>query len=150
MKKNELDILIPVYNEDEIIIGTIKNILSVVKSDYRILICYDYEEDPTLKIIKKNFPNNAKILFIKNFSKGFNAAIISGFRNSLAQATIIFMADDHINHNIIDLCYEKFNEGYDVVCPSRFIKGGKMIGNPILKALLTRLVSFFLYPHFCP
>lgn len=147
MKKNELDILIPVYNEDEIIIGTIKNILSVVKSDYRILICYDYEEDPTLKIIKKNFPNNAKILFIKNFSKGFNAAIISGFRNSLAQATIIFMADDHINHNIIDLCYEKFNEGYDVVCPSRFIKGGKMIGNPILKALLTRLVSFFLY-HF--
>ena len=66
MKKNELDILIPVYNEDEIIIGTIKNILSVVKSDYRILICYDYEEDPTLKIIKKNFPNNAKILFIKN------------------------------------------------------------------------------------
>ena len=147
MKKNELDILIPVYNEDEIIIGTIKNILSVVKSDYRILICYDYEEDPTLKIIKKNFPNNAKIFFIKNFSKGFNAAIISGFRNSLAQATIIFMADDHINHNIIDLCYEKFNEGYDVVCPSRFIKGGKMIGNPILKALLTRLVSFFLY-HF--
>ena len=147
MKKNELDILIPVYNEDEIIIGTIKNILSVVKSDYRILICYDYEEDPTLKIIKKNFPNNAKILFIKNFSRGFNAAIISGFRNSLAQATIIFMADDHINHNIIDLCYEKFNEGYDVVCPSRFIKGGKMIGNPILKALLTRLVSFFLY-HF--
>ena len=147
MKKNELDILIPVYNEDEIIIDTIKNILSVVKSDYRILICYDYEEDPTLKIIKKNFPNNAKILFIKNFSKGFNAAIISGFRNSLAQATIIFMADDHINHNIIDLCYEKFNEGYDVVCPSRFIKGGKMIGNPILKALLTRLVSFFLY-HF--
>ena len=147
MKKNELDILIPVYNEDEIIIGTIKNILSVVKTDYRILICYDYVDDPTLKIIKENFPNNTKIFFIKNFSKGFNAAIISGFRNSLAQATIIFMADDHINHNIIDLCYEKFNEGYDVVCPSRFIKGGKMIGNPILKALLTRLVSFFLY-HF--
>ena len=147
MKKNELDILIPVYNEDEIIIDTIKNILSAVKSDYRIVICYDYEEDPTLKIIKENFPNNTKIFFIKNFSKGFNKAIISGFRNSSAQATIIFMADDHLNHNLIDLCYEKFNEGYDVVCPSRFVKGGKMIGNPILKALLTRLVSFFLY-HF--
>ena len=103
------------------------------------------EEDPTLKIIKENFSNNTKIFFIKNFSKGFNAAIISGFRNSSAQATIIFMADDHTNHNLIDLCYEKFSEGYDVVCPSRFIKGGKMIGNPILKALLTRLVSFFLY-----
>jgi len=145
MKKNELDILIPVYNEDEIIIDTIKNILSVVKSDYRILICYDYEGDPTLGIIKKNFPDNTKIFFIKNYSKGFNTAIISGFRNSSAQAIIIFMADDHINHNLINLCYKKFSEGYAVVCPSRFIRGGKMIGNPFLKALLTRLVSFFLY-----
>ena len=145
MKKNELDILIPVFNESEIIIRTIKNISSTVKSDYRILICYDYEEDLTLKIIKENFPNNTKIILVKNFSSGFNTAIISGFQNSYARAVIIFMADDHINHNLINLCYEKFVEGYDVVCPSRFIKNGKMIGNPFLKGVLTRLVSFFLF-----
>ena len=144
-KNNELDILIPVFNENEIIIKTIKNILSVVKSDYRIVICYDYDEDPTLKIIKENFPNNNKIVFVKNYSKGFNAAIISGFKNSSANAVMIFMSDDHINHNIINLCYRKFEEGYEVVCPSRFIKGGKMTGNPILKEILTRLTSFFLF-----
>ena len=55
------------------------------------------------------------------------------------------MADDHINHNTINLCYEKFKEGHQVICPSRFVKGGKMIGNPILKSLLTRLASFFLF-----
>ena len=55
------------------------------------------------------------------------------------------MSYDHINHNMINLCYEKFKEGYDVVCPSRFVKGGKMIGNPFLKGLLTRMVSFFLF-----
>ena len=55
------------------------------------------------------------------------------------------MADDHENHIMIDLCYKKFQEGYHVVCPSRFIKGGKMIGNPFLKGLLTKLVSFFLF-----
>jgi len=144
-RKNELDIIIPVFNEDEIIINTIKNILFVVKLDFRILICYDYDEDPTLKIIKKNFPNEARIVFIKNYSKGFNSAIISGFRNSKAQAVIFFMGDDHINHNIIDLCFEKFKKGYEIVCPSRFIKGGEMIGNPILKEFLTRLASFILY-----
>jgi len=143
--KNELDILIPVFNENEVIINTIKNILSVVKSDYRILVCYDYDEEPTLKILKENFPNNTKIVFVKNYSRGFNTAIISGFRNSSAQAIMIFMADDHINHKIINLCYEKFKEGYEVVCPSRFIKEGKMIGNPMLKGFLTRLASFFLF-----
>ena len=142
--ENGLDILIPVFNEDEIIVKTIKNILSTVKCNFRILICYDYDEDPTIKIINENFNSN-KIFFIKNFSRGFNNALKSGFNNSRSDAVLIYMADDHENHIMIDLCYKKFQEGYHVVCPSRFIKGGKMIGNPLLKGLLTRMASFFLF-----
>jgi len=143
--KNDLDILIPVFNENETIVTTIKNIISSVNLNYNIFICYDYEEDPTINLINKNFPNNSKILFIKNYSRGFNSAIISGFKKSNAKAVIIFMADDHTNHKIINTCYKKFDEGYEVVCPSRFIKGGKMIGSPLLKGILTRLASFFLF-----
>ena len=117
----------------------------IVKYNYKILICYDYDEDPTLRIIKKNFTNDDRIVFVKNIDRGFNNALISGFNNSTAEAFLIFMADDHINHNIINLCYEKFREGYQVVCPSRFVKNGKMIGNPFLKSSLTRLTSFFLF-----
>ena len=142
--ENELDILIPVFNEDEIIVKTIENILSTVKCNFRILICYDYDEDPTIKIINENFNSN-KIFFIKNFSRGFNNALKTGFNHSKSEAVLIYMADDHENHLMIDLCYKKFQEGYHVVCPSRFIKGGKMIGNPFLKGLLTKLVSFFLF-----
>ena len=144
-ENNEFDILIPVFNENETIIKTLKNIISVVKYNYNIFICYDYDEDPTLKIIKENFNNNSKIVFIKNFSKGFNSALISGFQHSKAKTVLFYMADDHINHNTINLCYEKFKEGYQVICPSRFMKGGKMEGNPILKSFLTRLASFFLF-----
>jgi len=144
-EKSDIDILIPVFNENEIIVKTIKNIQSVLKYNYKIFICYDYDEDPTLKIIKETFPNSLNILFIKNFSQGFNNALISGFKSSKAEAIIIFMADDHINHNSINLCYEKFQEGFQVVCPSRFIKGGQMIGNPFLKGALTKITSFFLF-----
>ena len=52
-EKNELDILIPVFNENETIVKTIQNILSAVQCNYRILICYDYDEDPTLNIINE-------------------------------------------------------------------------------------------------
>ena len=142
---NILDILIPVFNEDETIVKPIENIFSTVQYDYKIIICYDYDEDPTLKIIKESFPHNSKIVFAKNFAQGFNNALISGFKSSTAKAVLVFMADDHINHNIINLCYEKFTEGYQVVCPSRFIKGGKMTGNPFLKGIITKLVSFFLF-----
>jgi len=144
-EKNELDILIPVFNESENIVKTLKNILSVVECNYRILICYDYNEDPTLNIIKKNFSQNSQIVFIKNFSTGFNNALISGFKDSNAEAILVFMADDHTNHGMINSCYLKFKEGYHVVCPSRFIEGGEMIGNPLLKSLLTKMASFFLF-----
>ena len=144
-ENNEFDILIPVFNENETIIKTLKNILSTVKYNYNIFICYDYDEDPTLKIIKENFNDNSKIIFIKNSSRGFNSALISGFTHSKGKAVVFYMADDHINHNTINLCYEKFKEGYQVICPSRFMKGGKMVGNPILKSFLTRLASFFLF-----
>ena len=144
-KEDELNIIIPVFNESETIINTLKNILSIVSCDFKILICYDYDEDPTLKIIRQNFQENPKILYIKNHSTGFNNAIISGFNISNAKAVMIFMSDDHINHNIINLCYEKFKEGYEVVCPSRFINKGKMIGGPFFKGLLARLVSVFLF-----
>ena len=144
-KKNELDILIPVYNENETIIDTISNILINTKPDFRILICYDFDEDRTLEIIKKRFFEEKRIVFVKNYSSGFNSAIISGFKNSSAQAVLIFMADDHDNHNLINLCFEKFKEGYEVVCPSRFVTGGKMTGNPFLKGMLTRMASFFLF-----
>ena len=53
-ENNEFDILIPVFNENETIIKTLKNIISSVKYNYNIFICYDYDEDPTLKIIKVN------------------------------------------------------------------------------------------------
>jgi len=144
-EKNQLNILIPVFDEDETIVQTLENILSTVKCNYKILICYDYDQDPTLKIISEKFPNNQKIKFIKNFSRGFTNALISGFKEANADAVLFFMADDHTNHKMIDLCYEKYIEGYQVVCPSRFVKGGKMIGNPFLKSLLTKMASFVLY-----
>ena len=105
---NILDILIPVFNEDKTIVKTIENIFSSVKYDYKIIICYDYDEDPTLKIIRESFLDDYKIVFVKNFSRGFNNALISGFKSSEAKAVLIFMADDHINHNMINSCYEKF------------------------------------------
>ena len=143
MIDKKLNLLIPVYNENEIIIKTIKQILDNVKCNYLISICYDYDEDPTLNIINQNFPNNNKINFIKNSSRGFNNALITGINKTEGDAVMIFMADDHKNFELIDTCYQKFYNGFDIVCPSRFVDGGVMEGNPIIKEFLTRSASFF-------
>ena len=77
-KNNKFHILIPVFNENETIVETVKNIFQNVSHNYEILICYDFDEDNTLDILKKNFRDNSKIRYIKNKSRGFNLALITG------------------------------------------------------------------------
>lgn len=144
-KNNKFNILIPVYNENETIVETVKNIFSNVNYNFEILICYDFDSDETLRILKKNFSNNQKIRYIKNKFHGFNSALITGIEKSNADAILIYMADDHNNSQLIDKVFEKYNEGYHVVCPSRFIKSGEMKGVPLLKGVLTKFASFIIY-----
>ena len=59
-----LDIIIPVYNEHGNILKTISEIIKLKDIKYRIIVVYDFEEDPTLKVITENFKLD-KIFLIK-------------------------------------------------------------------------------------
>ena len=57
----------------------------------------------------------------------------------------MYPADDLNNGLLLDKMYEYFLNGYDVICPSRFMKKGIMKNCPLLKSILVRIVSFTLY-----
>ena len=63
--KYDLEIVIPVFHEEGNIYETLEKILEKVKLNYRIIVVYDYSEDPTVKIIKDNFSID-KIFLLKN------------------------------------------------------------------------------------
>jgi dolichol-phosphate mannosyltransferase len=45
----------------------------------------------------------------------------------------------------VDSMFEKMNQGYDIVCGCRYMKGGKQVGGPIIKGLLSRLAGNSLH-----
>ena len=51
MIKKNIDIVIPVYNEGELIIDTIKSIQNNFNYSFNILICFDLDNDNTLTAI---------------------------------------------------------------------------------------------------
>lgn len=145
MTKVSIDILVPVFNEGDKILNLLKLFEKNIKNQFRVLFCYDNDDDDILSFSKyfKNFKYEIKL--IKNPSKGPCSAIKEGFKMSNSNCVIVYPADDFINFNILDKMYEKFLEGNDIVAASRFIKGGSMKGCPLLKSILVRSASFSLY-----
>jgi dolichol-phosphate mannosyltransferase len=142
---NELDIIIPVYNESENIIPVLNSLKQHVRTPFRVLICYDSDDDNSLPAVRLAKDKGFNILLVKNRSKGAHSAVTTGFERSDAPAILVFTADDTYNAGIIDQMYEKFKQGSDIVAASRFMKGGCMEGCPFLKSFLVRAASFSLY-----
>lgn len=147
MKREEvIDVVIPVFNEGENILRLLNTFEMEVKSNVRVLICYDHEDDTTLNSLKE-FKGKLDVVLVRNMGKFAHGAIMSGFHFSNAPAVFSFMADDDYNAGIIDKMIDQFWDGNDIVCASRFIPGGSMIGCPWPKSILVRAVSFTLH-HF--
>jgi glycosyltransferase involved in cell wall biosynthesis len=150
MNVPELDIVIPVYNEGENILSALQSLYAHVRTSFRVFICYDFEADNTLPVVK-DFMEKAShgkeilIEFVKNSGKGAHGAIMSGFNNSDAAAVLVLPADDETNATQIDLMMEKYRSGCDIVAACRFMPGGSMQGCPWLKDFLVRSAAFSLY-----
>lgn len=142
-----LDIVIPVYNEGRNILATLGALRNHMRTPARIMICYDRPDDDTLTTIEAN-PGRVEglnIEFVRNPGRGAHGAIMAGFAASRAPFVMVYPADDDFNGAIVDTMVGKAEAGADIVCASRFIPGGCMVGCPWLKALLVRVAAFTLY-----
>ncbi len=143
----ELDIVIPVYNEGDNIVGVLRGLSREVKTPARVLICYDRPDDDTLPAVRANpdAHEGLAVEFVRNPTRGAHAAIMAGFSTSTAAVVVVYPADDDFNPGILDRMVALSRQGCDVVCASRFMPGGTMQDCPWLKALLVRTAAFTLH-----
>jgi dolichol-phosphate mannosyltransferase len=142
----ELDIVIPVYNEGRNIVATLAALARSVTTPTRVLICYDRPDDDTLPAIRNNPQAHAGLALelVRNAGRGAHGAVMTGFAASTAPFVLMFPADDDVNAPMLDRMVELARAGCDVVCASRFMPGGAMVGCPLLKAVLVRSANFTL------
>jgi dolichol-phosphate mannosyltransferase len=141
----ELDIIIPVYNEGESILAVLNALKQHVKTPFRILLCYDRDDDTTLVAVRNAPPFPFIVRFVKNRSRGAHGAVVTGFEESTAPAVLVFPGDDDYNACRVDSMVRQYRDGAEIVAASRFMPGGCMVGCPWLKALLVRGSAFLLF-----
>ena len=138
-QSHTLDIVMPVFREGASISRVIDSLILSVKTTFRLIICYDTDEDPTLETINKyRGRRDLDLLLVKNRGKGVLEALQSGIAASSAQAIMIYVADDISNAHLVDRMFKEYLRGADLVVGSRFITGGCMRGCPPLKSFLVR------------
>ena len=137
---NKVSIVIPVYNEQNIIFESITKLIHWRNKNnlgFEIIIIDDGSSDNTYKIL---LSFNKKIKLIKQKHSGQFTAIIKGIKRSKKDLVIVMESDLSINYNIIKtLMITKKKTGADIVTVSINHKKSINYNKPFYRKIL----SFF-------
>ena len=112
-----------------------------------MLVVYDFDEDNTLPALRELAPRYPGVVAVKNtLGRGVVNAVRAGFAAATAEVVVVTMADLSDDVAIVPRMVELIrDEGYDIVCASRYMRGGRQIGGPRLKRFLSRTAGVSLY-----
>jgi dolichol-phosphate mannosyltransferase len=143
----EVDFIVPVYNEGSNIASALAELYAKVTRPKRVLIIYDFDEDDTVPVVRTLALRYPGLELVRNtIGKGVINAIRAGIEAARSDVVIVSMADLSDDLRVVDDMVRLIrDEGYDIVCASRYMRGGRQIGGPILKRTLSRLGGVSLY-----
>jgi glycosyltransferase involved in cell wall biosynthesis len=136
-----------VYNEAKNIRRAIERIEAVVTMPHTIAVVYDTEEDTTIPVVRDIQKVLHGIDLVKNkYGRGPLNAIKTGLEAASGTYALVTMADLSDPPEVMNTLYEKAEaEHADIVCASRYMKGGKQTGGPLVKGFLSRIAGLTLH-----
>jgi glycosyltransferase involved in cell wall biosynthesis len=142
----EITLIVPVYEEEENILPFLTEVKSEITLPHRIIIIFDDDRDGTLKRKQEILQMDPTIVFVRNErGRGIVNAFKTGFSTANTRYIVPIMADLSDTPETVVAMYEKMREGYDLVVASRYCRGGKKIGGPFIKYLLSLTANITLH-----
>ena len=149
MEKVDLSIIIPMFNEEEVIDETIKSVTSELVSlnlNWEIILVNDGSTDNTLDLCRRASARDDRVKIVTySPNRGRGYALRQGFNTAAGDVIISIDADLTYSPDHISLIWNemKKNES-DIVLGSAYMKGGKVINVPLKRILISRLGNFIL------
>ena len=126
-----LSVIVPVYNEKEVLPEFHKRLSAVLDSinlQAEILYVNDGSSDETLSIVNELKQKDARAAFI-DFSRNFGKeiAVTAGLDHAIGDAVVVIDADLQDPPELIPELFKQLQEGYDVVYAQRSSRKGETI-----------------------
>jgi cellulose synthase/poly-beta-1,6-N-acetylglucosamine synthase-like glycosyltransferase/peptidoglycan/xylan/chitin deacetylase (PgdA/CDA1 family)/spore germination protein YaaH len=126
-----VDVIIPGYNEEKVIVKTVKTILGSTYQNIHIYVVDDGSKDNTLQILQKEFSGNPKITIFSKENGGKSLALNYGIERSAGEIIVTLDADTQFSSNTIEKLIRRFADRRIAA-----VAGNAKVGNRI--NILTR------------
>jgi len=154
--ETSLAIIIPMFNEELGAKICVESVISEIKKlsvSCQLIIINDGSTDRTSQILSSLAKMYKKYLIVLNhkFNQGYGAGLQSGIKEASFRGFkfCVFMDSDLTNNpSFLPQFVKLMESGYDCVKASRYIRGGKMIGVPFYRKIISKtgnLIASFLF-----
>jgi dolichol-phosphate mannosyltransferase len=141
-----LSIVMPVFKEGEAVAPVLRAMVAAVSVPHEVLVVYDFDEDPTVPVIDRLAAEFPTIRGLRNdLGRGVLNAMKAGIGASNGGYILISMSDGSDEPHIVDSMVALAQGGADVVAASRYMRGGRQVGGPFFKRLMSRTAGLTLH-----
>jgi len=142
----ELAIVLPVYNEGEGVEPVLRALSAGVRTPHELVVVYDSDGDTTVPVVTRLSAEIPGLRGLRNdLGPGVLNAMKAGIAATNAPFVLISMADGSDEPSLVDPMIALGRAGADVVVASRYMQGGRQIGGPPLKRLMSRVAGLTLH-----
>jgi glycosyltransferase involved in cell wall biosynthesis len=141
-----LSVVMPVFKEGEAVEPVLRALTAGVSTPHEIIVVYDFDEDPTVPVIERLGTELPAVRGLRNdLGRGVLNAMKAGMDATAGAYVLISMADGSDEPHVVDPMVALARDGADVVSASRYMRGGRQVGGPRLKRLMSRTAGLTLH-----
>lgn len=139
-------VVIPVYNEADNIVPLLDLMSSQLAAPHETVLVYDDESDTTLPPARAFAARYDSLRLVPNqHGSGVLTAIRTGFDVAGGDVVVVTMADLSDDVSQIEELVSLVRSGAAVAAASRYVRGGRQMGGPLVKRTLSRLAGLSLH-----
>lgn len=149
MTSVKLSIIIPTYNEEENIgelLEKTHDILKAISVSHELIVVDDGSKDKTRMIVKNLAKNAPEIILIERENeRGLASAMVKGY--NAARGEYLGAMDADLAHNPLclpDMLSLLESKKTDCVIGSRYVRGAKFKGKPLLNRVASRVGQYVI------
>ena len=119
-------ILVPMFNEEKIILCTIGNLLKIRYENFKIILIDDGSTDETLNLVRSYYQTNEKVCILSQNNGGKASALNRGIQYSEAEILLFIDADTIVNSDLFDKILPHFQKK-EVAAVAGYLKVGNRV-----------------------